>query len=104
MIRVLVSLILLGGAVAVGLYAVEPDKEVRILCGLFKPGTPEREMDRILGTANFLDVVETSENGQRLRVVSSRWNLGRNGCQVALADGLIAGNPPWEGFGRLTPD
>ncbi len=104
MIRVLVSLILLGGAVVVGLYAVEADKEVRILCGLFKPGTPEREMDRIVGTANFLQVVETNEFGETVRVVHSRWNLGLRGCRVKLDDGVIVSYESWYGFGRLVAD
>ena len=101
MIRVLVLLILLAGGVMVGLYAVEADKEVRILCGLFTPGTSEREMDRIVGTANFLQVVETREYGETVRVVHSRWNLGYRGCRVKLDGGVIAGNQTWNGFGGL---
>ncbi len=100
-IRFLVLLILLAGGFLVGLYAVEADKEVRILCGLFKPGTPEREMDRIVGTANFLQVVETREYGETIRVVHSRWNVGYRGCRVKLDDGVIIGNEPWNGFGGL---
>ena len=101
MIRVLVLLILLAGGVMVGLYAVEADKEVRILCGLFKPGTSEREMDRIVGTANFLQVVETREYGETIRVVHSRWNVGYRGCRVKLDDSVIVGNETWNGFGGL---
>jgi hypothetical protein len=90
-----IVLLLLGTSVAVGLYAVEADKEVRILCGLFKPGMSEREMDRVLGTADFLQVVETREPGQTVRVVHSRWNLGRTGCEVGLADGAVVSNEVW---------
>lgn len=97
--RFVVLLILLGGAVVVGLYAVEADKEARILCGLFEPGMSEREMDRVLGTAEFLQVVDTRERGQILRVVHTRWNLGRTGCRVTLMDGAVVSNAPWEGFG-----
>ena len=100
-IRFLVLLILLAGGVVVGLYAVEADKEVRILCGLFKPGTPEREMDRIVDTANFLQVVETREFGETIRVVHSRWNLGYRGCRVKLDGSVIVGNEVWNGFGGL---
>jgi hypothetical protein len=96
-----ILLFLVLGGVALGLYAVEADKEVRILCGLFKPGTPEREMDRIVATANFLQVVETSEFGETVRVVHSRWNLGYRGCRVKLDDGVITGNETWNGFGGL---
>lgn len=95
-IRALVGLVLLVGVVVTGVYAVEADKEVRILCGLFKPGTSEREMDRIVGTASFLEVVETRETGQTLRVVHSRWNLGRTGCRVRLDDGVIVANEGWD--------
>ncbi|MEE4175575.1 MAG: hypothetical protein V2I57_15100 [Xanthomonadales bacterium] len=102
--RFLVLSLLLIGVVVTGVYAVEADKEVRILCGLFKPGTSEREMDRILGTASFLDVVETRESGQTVRVVHSRWNLGRNGCRVVLADGALVSRQDWDAFDRLGSD
>jgi len=98
--RILILMILALGAGALAVYAMEADKEVRILCGLFQPGTPKSEMDRILGTAHFLDVVESFEDGRRLRVISSRWNMGRNGCRVGLADGVVVSKQDWEGFGR----
>jgi hypothetical protein len=100
-LRLAILLLLALGGAALGFYGVEADKEVRILCGLFTPGTPEREMDRIVGTANFLQVVETNEFGETVRVVHSRWNLGLRGCRVKLDDGVIVGNETWSGFGGL---
>ncbi len=95
-IVILTGLIL---AIAVGaVYAVEADKEVRILCGLFKPGTPEAEMDRIIGTASFLQVEEIREDERRVREVSSLVNLGRNGCRVTLAEGEVVQLQVRDGF------
>lgn len=97
--RLLILLILAVGVGALGVNAVEADKEARILCGLFKPGTSEREMDRILATANYLQVVETREFGETVRVVHTRWNLGRTGCRVTLGGGQVVSNETWDGFG-----
>lgn len=75
-IRMLVLLILAAGIGVVGVYADEADKEARILGGLFKPGMPEREMDRIMTTAEFPQVAETRAFGETVRVVHTRWNAG----------------------------
>jgi hypothetical protein len=99
--RFLVLALLLIGVVVTSVYALEADKEVRILCGLFQPGLSETEMDRILGTAHFLRVDEPVEGQRGLREVYSAWNLGRNGCRVELADGLIIGSEAWNGFNWL---
>ena len=97
-IRLLVMLVLAVGIGVVGLYAVEAHKEARVLCGLFKPGTSEREMDRVLATANWLQTVDTREYGQTVRVVHSRWNVGMAGCRVVLENGGIASNESWNRF------
>ncbi len=102
--RNLVLLLLAAGAGALGFYAVEADKEVRILCGMFRPGTAEAEMDRILGTAHFLRVDESAEGQRELREVYSAWNLGRNGCRVALAGGVVVSSEAWNGFNWLGRD
>ena len=106
-----IALVLVLGGVVLGVYAVEADKEVRILCGLFRPGTSEAEMDRILGTANLLRVEETLDESardlpcespggeRRVREISSRWNLERNGCRVVLAEEVVVSNQAWERFG-----
>ena len=91
---VIAALLVIGGAVW-SVYAVEADKEGRILCGLFQPGTPQREMDRILGTANLLRVEESQADGRLSRKVYSRLNLGRNGCRVVLAEGRIQRLEHW---------
>ena len=98
-IVILIGLVLAGAVAAV--YAVEADKEVRILCGLFKPGTPEAEMDRIIGTANLLRVEETREDERKVREVYSRVNLGRNGCRVTLAEGEVVQLQVRDGFWGL---
>lgn len=87
--------LLTSGGVVWGIYAVEADKEVRILCGLFQPGTPQGEIDRILGTANLLRVEESENRGILVRKVHSRLNLGRNGCYVELENGVTRSLERW---------
>ncbi len=103
-VRGAILLLLLLGIGAAGVYAVEADKEVRVLCGMFRPGTAEAEMDRIFGTANFLRVDESVEGQRELREVYSAWNLGRNGCRVALAGGVVVSSEAWNGFSWLGRD
>jgi hypothetical protein len=87
--------ILLVAGLVWGIYAVESDREVRVLCGLFQPGTPRAEMDRILSTAHFLRVEESREADILARTIYSRINLGRNGCVVELAGGVVRHTRAW---------
>lgn len=103
-IRKLIVLLFLAGAGVTGFYAFEADKEVDILCGLFKRGTTEAELNRIIGTASFLKVDETREDQRRVLDVYSQWNFGRNGCRVYVANGAVARNDTWNGFDRLVED
>ena len=100
-VRGAILLLLLLGIGAAGVYVVEADKEVRILCGLFRPGTPEAEMDRILGTANFLRIDESVEGQRDLREVYRGWYVGRHGCRVGRAGGVIVSSEAWDGFDWL---
>lgn len=99
-VRIVIALLLIGGGVAVGIYASEADKEVRVLCGMFRPGTFEVEMDRVLGTAQFLEFEESVVGDRRIRVIHTPWNLGRNGCRVELKGGVVSSNQSWDGFDR----
>ena len=90
------ALLLLAG-LAWGVYAVEADREVRVLCGLFQPGTPRAEMDRILSTAHFLRVEQSGEGDSLVRTVYSRVNLGRNGCVVEVDGGAVRSLQRWPG-------
>lgn len=103
-VRAVILLLLLGAGIALGAYAVEADKEARVLCGLFRPGTAEAEMDRIIGTAHFLQVVETLEGERRVREVSTPWNLRSYGCRVRLANGAVVGKEAWDAFDWLGRD
>lgn len=103
-IRAVILLLLVGAGIALGAYAVEADKELRVLCGLFRPGTPEAELDRIVGTAHFLRVAEFIEGERRVREVYSPWNLRTYACRVSLAGGVVAGNEVRDAFDWLGRD
>ena len=76
-------------AVVAGVYANEAAKEVRILCGLFKPGNTLASVEQILGTANLLHVETAMSKGYRHLEISSWYNFRMTGCSVKIEDDLV---------------
>ena len=80
-----VAVALVGfGVLVAGIYANEARKEVRILCGLFTPGSTLERVERILDTANLLHVTAEVSGGYRHLEISSWYNLRMSSCSVEL--------------------
>jgi hypothetical protein len=87
----LLALVLLAGA----LLWREADNEIRILCGLFPPGTPRAEVDRTLATGHFLQAREAAGADRTVTIVfDSPWNLWTRRCAVTLEDGAVVASVP----------
>lgn len=86
-----VAILTLASAVAT-VYWFEADKEVRILCGLMVAGTPRAEVDRMLGTANLLEIqpagVEVATAGAL--AFEAPANLRTTRCDVSFSGGGVA--------------
>jgi hypothetical protein len=88
-VRLAAGAALLGAALYAAVYWVEAEKEVRILCGLSRPGTPAAEIDRLYGTATLLTLARDSVAGASTLRASSARNLRVNVCTVRLAGGVV---------------
>ncbi len=93
--------VILAGAWAVVTWT-ESEKEVRILCSMFQPGTAEDDVIRMLETGNLLRYRVTSEAaggdegavaspgpGKRELFIDSPHSLGTCRCTVVVAGGQV---------------
>lgn len=58
-----ITLVAMLGVVVAGVYWIEAEREIRILCGMMKPGTTTADMERMLGTRRHSNVRTDAEGG-----------------------------------------
>lgn len=63
----------------------EAEKEVRILCSMFRPGQTEEQLSRTLDTGNLLEYRTLSQNEATQILVDSPYTLGTSRCRVYLS-------------------
>ncbi len=61
---------------------IEAEKEVRILCSMFKSETPISDVIRMLETGNLLEY----EQGDGFISVSSNYTLQTSKCEVVISE------------------
>ncbi|HKI74886.1 MAG TPA: hypothetical protein VJ998_09595 [Pseudomonadales bacterium] len=98
-VRAIATVAALLAILTAGIYTNEAEKEVRILCSLFKPGITLDEVERILATANLLHVQAARSNGHHHLEVTSWYNLKLTSCTVLIEDGFVKSSSyrpaPW---------
>lgn len=81
--------LLLSALLAAGIFANEAHKEVRILCALFKPGTSQGTVDRILATRKLSHVSTETAGAHKRLEISSWFNFRLTGCSVTLEEEVV---------------
>ncbi len=85
----MIGVILLAGWLAFSYY--EAETELEVLCSLFHKGQPRMEVERVLGTGEYLRFrTEAGTGGERI-VAESPFNLRRTRCVVTLESGVVSG-------------
>ena len=67
----------------------EATKEVRILCGMFRKGTPLDDVVRMLDTGNFLQYRVSSEGESQQIHVDSLYNWHTDSCHVSIENRVV---------------
>ncbi len=71
-------------------YWVEAEKEIVVLCGLSRVGTPVGEVQRLHGTASLATLRVDSATTRRTTQMSSARNLSLTSCRVVLTDSTVS--------------
>lgn len=83
----LISGTLLFLATLIGVFFwFEAEKEVRILCSMFRAGQPEQAVTRTLDTGNFLEYRPVTFEGVKEIIVDAPQTMGSSRCMVRFGD------------------
>jgi len=83
---------ILGGvliALYLGVSWIDAEREVRILCGMFDPGTSLEEVVRTLETGSYLHYRTVSSGKAKTITASSYYNGLHTACTVDVADDRV---------------
>lgn len=85
--------------IVAGIFASEAEKEVRILCSMFEPGSSLARVEEILDTGNLLHISTEVSGEYRHLEISSWFNLRLTGCSVQIDRGFVTDSAyrptPW---------
>lgn len=87
--RIAAGVVALIVALWVTIYWVEAEKEIVVLCGLGRVGTPAAELTRLYGTASLSKLRVDSVGTRHTMMLASPRNRSLTTCIVTVEDGSV---------------